>query len=71
MFKYIFRGYDNPRVEGFPLYYGDGSFTLGKEYQIIGEIHWEGCEDEEAVFIDDNGDSMCEELMFFDKVKGE
>lgn len=65
MSKYIFRGYDNPKVEGHRVTYGEGTFTVGKAYEVV-EIDRE---DEEAQLIDDKKYPMWEELMFFDFVE--
>lgn len=66
-----FRGFDNPAIEGTELYYGEGVFTISKVY-TTDEVNT--CTESthrplpEAIFIDDIGTHLLEELVFFDEV---
>lgn len=60
--KYKFNGYyDTP-------YYGDGEFTIGMIYEPIRITNYRHSEPD-ALFIDDNGGDIYEDLKYFTLVK--
>lgn len=70
--NFKFRGYDNPSLEGYKVYYGDCEFTVGSVY-TTSDVAYEDNDkvQSEAEFVDDNGIIGFEEIVFFDEVDKE
>ena len=56
--------------DGAAKWFGDGEFTIGKEYSFTEFYDYGGEENypADALFIDDIGDNMYEEIRFFKPV---
>lgn len=65
-FKYIGPTADPSKV----IYYGEGVFTEGRVYMTEAHtVHdYGGCDDSDALFQDDDGRLMWEELWMFEEV---
>lgn len=56
----IFAGYEDGMT------FGDGAFTVGKEYEMVSEINtYRNGDKPDAIFIDDNEEEMWEEIEYF------
>jgi len=63
--QFKFNGYhDKP-------YYGDGAFTKGKVYLVVGDVDYAAGRDPrdaDALFVDDNDKKNHEEIQYFTEV---